>query len=168
MTAVEEQAIDDIELKHQAEEPEGTRPYIVVRVRIPVVDHQQLSDDLLYIVFPRTGCDCVDNGEAYETHNHHLEKLEIMVADERERCHAVVFKGWSRPATVLPFQAVGAEEEEDGHTVMAEERDEMAREQAAGTGDALCQPVDVALEILIFVFLHHRVEPVAVVMKEDT
>ena len=91
-----------------------------------------------------------------------------MVADEGKRCYAVIFKLRPRAPAVLPFKAIGTEEEEDRHTIMAEERDEMAREQAVSASNTLRQPVHIVLEILIFVFFHHGTEPVAIVMKEDT
>ena len=70
-------------------------------------------------------------------------------------------------ATILPFQTESTEEEEDGHTIMSEERDDMNGEERINIGRALRQPVHIMLKILIFVLFDHRAEPVAIVMQED-
>jgi len=50
---------------------------------------------------------------------------------------------------------------------MSEERDDVHGQERIGLRTSLHEPVDIMLEILIFVFLHHGTEPVAVVMQED-
>ena len=67
---------------------------------------------------------------------------------------------------ILHFQAVGAEEEEDGDAVVAEERQQMEGQVLVGRRENMQQPVCIMLEILILVLLDNGVEPVAIVVKE--
>lgn len=43
----------------------------------------------------------------------------------------------------------------------------MGREKPVDVGCALREPVNIVLEKLILIFLHHGVEPVTIVVQED-
>ena len=116
---------------------------------------------------PAVRRDGVDNGEADESDNHHLEQFQEVIADEAP---CIDFRFQARAGlgvAVFSFQTKGTEEEEDGHTIVSEERNDVHRQQGVRMGADLHQPVDVVLGVLIFVLLHHRIKPVAVVMQED-
>ena len=68
---------------------------------------------------------------------------------------------------ILHHQSVCTQKEEHGHTVMAEERQQVDRQVDVGIRQHLCQPVSVALKELILILLNDRTEPVAVVVQED-
>ncbi len=168
MATIKQQAIDDIQLQHQSEKPERPWPDVTVGLVIEIVYHEQLPNDLTYIIMPRASGHGIDYGEADEPHYHHLEQLEIMIAHERHHAHAPRIGSLALAVAVFHLQAVSAEKEKHWHTVVAKERDDMGWEKLVDTGCALCEPVDIVLEILVLVFLHYRVEPVAEVVKKDS
>ena len=57
---------------------------------------------------------------------------------------------------ILQYQSVGTEEEEDGHTVMSEEGEEMEWQTEVGVDQHLIEPIHVMLEVLILVLLDDR------------
>ncbi len=64
-------------------------------------------------------------------------------------------EGWTR--LVFQHQSVGAQEEEYGHSVMSEERQQMNRQVDVGRfAITWQQPVGVVLEVLIFILLDDR------------
>ena len=132
----------------------------MVGVGQQVVHHGQLRHHLRQGVVPAAGGHGVDDGEAHEAHDHHAEQLLPMVRHEAE-------SGGIQRAAILKLQAVGAEEEKHGHAIVAEERHEVGRQQPVGRRHDGRQPVYVVLRERVFVLLHHRTEPVAVVVEEN-
>ena len=106
MTAIEQQAIDHVQLQHQPEEPEGARPDVAVGLVVEIVYHQQLAHYLRYVIVPRARRHGVDDGKADEAHYHHLEQLEIMIAHERRHHHAPPVGGLALAIAVFHLQAV--------------------------------------------------------------
>ena len=80
----EQQTIDDVELKHQSEEPEGTWPYHMVRVGHDVVEHAKLCNDSERRVVPAARRYGIDHGESDKTYHHHLKQFEVMITQEGE------------------------------------------------------------------------------------
>ena len=68
---------------------------------------------------------------------------------------------------ILHHQAVGTEKEEYRHAIVAEERQQMDGQEDVGMDHDAVEPVDIALEKLVFVLFDYRAEPVAVVVHED-
>ena len=80
----------------------------------------------------RTVCDVVEHGEGHESHNHHLEEFQIMIADEAKRLFPVPhrlsvdvdklcrgIKMWL--CFIFQYQSVCAQEEEYWYAIMSEE-----------------------------------------------
>ena len=119
-----------------------------------------------------TRSDVVYHRESYETHEHHLEELQIVIADEAQRLapadapgllparnvvHLSLLVGRKmRLGFILHHQSVCTQEEEYGHSVMTEERQQMDRQVDVGIRHHLQQPVGVVLEELIFILLDNR------------
>ena len=82
VAAVEQKAVNDVELEHQTEEPVGAGPDDVVGIGQEVVEHSQHRHDVEQLVLVGARRDVVEHGERHETHNHHLEELQVVVADE--------------------------------------------------------------------------------------
>ena len=167
MTAVDEQAIDDVELKHQAEEPKGTRPDDTIRVGQDIVEHAEHGNDVEKMVFVGTWGDVVEHGESHESYNHHLEEFQIMIADEAQRLSPVeqllaidsnklrgILQVWL--SLVFQYQSVCTQEEKYRHPIMSEEGDEVEGQVEVGIDHHLIEPIHVVLEILIFVLLDDR------------
>ena len=183
MAAIEQQSIDDVELQHQTEEPVRTRPDDSVGILQHVVEHAQHRYDIQYLIVVRTLRDVVNHRECHETYYHHLEELQIVIADKVERFTPVdasckflaryvihsglLFGREMRFCLVFHHQSVSTQEEEYGHTVMTEEREQMYRQVEVHTDHYLVQPVNIVLKVLILVLLDDRSQPMAVVMHED-
>lgn len=72
-----------------------------------------------------------------------------------------------RFSLVFHHQSVSTQEEKYGHTIMAEEREQVYRQVEVHADHYLVQPVNIVLEVLILVLLDNRSQPMAVVMQED-
>ena len=117
------------------------------------------------------GRDEVEHGERYEAHNHHLKQLFIVKQHEGVEPSPRFRRDDGRQhGAILIFhhQPIGAEKQEDRHTIMTKERQHMQRQQRIGVGDGAQKVAHVGAEKLVFVFFHHRIEPMAIVMHEDT
>ena len=183
MAAIEQQTIDDVELQHQTEEPVWTRPDDVIRILQHIVEHAQHRYDIQRLIVVRTLRDVVNHRECHETCYHHLEELQIVIADKVERFAPVdasckflardavhsglLFGREMRFSLIFHHQSVSTQEEEYGHTVMAEEREQVHRQVEVHADHYLVQPVNIVLKVLILVLLDDRSQPMAVVMHED-
>ena len=119
-----------------------------------------------------TRSDVVYHRESDETHDHHLEELQIVIANEAQRLapadtpgllparnvvHLSLLVGRKmRLGFILHHQSVCTQEEEYGHSVMTEERQQMDRQVDVGIRHHLQQPVGVVMEELIFILLDNR------------
>ena len=132
VATVDEEAVNDVELQHQTEEPEWTGPDDAVGIGQYVVEHAQHGDDVERLIVMRPGSEVVEHGKCDEPHNHHLEELEVVIAYESQSftqigqvtaCDAeslcALCEAWTR--LVFQHQSVGAEEEKYGHSIMSEE-----------------------------------------------
>ena len=165
-TAVEQQPIDGIELQHEPEKPVRAGPDDLVGTGQQIVEHAQHGHDVEEGVVVWAAGDVVCHRESDETDNHHLEKFQIVPADEGDGGRLSAAGCRLLVDAILHFQAVGAEEEEDGDAVVAEERQQMEGQLLVGRRENMQQPVCIMLEILILVLLDNGVEPVAIVVKE--
>lgn len=68
---------------------------------------------------------------------------------------------------VFQYQSVCTEEEEYWHPIMSEEGYEVEGQVEVGIGHHLIEPIHVVLEILVFVLLDDRTEPMAIVVQEN-
>ena len=89
MAAIDEEAIDDIELQHQTKEPEGTWPNDVVGFWQYIVEHAEHRHDVEEVILVCSRRDGIEHRESHESHNHHLEELQIMITDELQRLSPV-------------------------------------------------------------------------------
>ena len=183
MAAIEQQSIDDVKLQHQTKEPVRTRPDDVIRIWQYIIEHAQHRNDVERCIVVRARRDKVEHRECYETYYHHLEELQIVIADKVERFAPVdasckflardavhsglLFGREMRFSLVFHHQSVSTQKEEYGHTVMAEEREQVYRQVEVHADHYLVQPVNIVLEVLILVLLDNRSQPMAVVMQED-
>ena len=67
---------------------------------------------------------------------------------------------------VLAHQSVSAEEEEDGHAIVAKEREQVDRQTAIRVAEHLMEDIHVVLVVGVLVLLDNRPEPVAVVVQD--
>ncbi len=109
-----------------------------------VVEHAQHRNDIERCIVVRTVRDEVDHRECHETYYHHLEELQIVIADKVERFAPVdvpvsllardvvhsglLFGREMRFSLIFHHQSVSTQEEEYGHTVMTEEREQVHRQ----------------------------------------
>ena len=172
VAAIEQQSIYDVKLQHQTEKPVRAWPDDVVGVGQYIVKHTQHRYDAQHLVMAWTRSDVVYHRESDETHDHHLEELQIVIADEAQRfapadtpgllparnaVHLSLLVGRKmRLGFILHHQSVRTQEEEYGHSVMTEERQQMDRQVDVGIRHHLQQPVGVVLEELIFILLDNR------------
>ena len=172
VAAIEQQSIYDVKLQHQTEKPVRSWPDDVVGVGQYIVKHTQHRYDAQHLVMAWTRSDVIYHRESDETHDHHLEELQIVIADEAQRfapadapgllparnaVHLSLLVGRKmRLGFILHHQSVCTQEEEYGHSVMAEERQQMDRQVDVGIRHHLQQPVGVVLEELIFILLDNR------------
>ena len=165
MAAVEKKPVNNVELQHQAEKPVWSGPNHLVGRRHEVVDHEQLGDDMRCSVVVGAGRNGINHRESNEAHNHHLEELEEVNAYKR---HASRVRCVVRTALVFAIKAIGTEEKEHRHTVMAEEREQMHGQKTVCMSNGAVQSVDVIGEKLIFVLAHYAPKPMAIVVHEDS
>ena len=172
VAAVEQHAVDDVELHHQPEEPVGTRPddavamaHDAVGIFQQVVEQSQLCHDVEQLVAVAARRDGVDQHEQRKADNHHAEQLHEVRAQELQALSAESLQ--SRPHLVFHHQPVGTQEEEHGHAVVAEERQQVERQVPVGRRQDATQSAGVVLVEEVFVFANDARQPVAVVMQHD-
>ena len=105
--------------------------------------------------------DGIYHQEKHKAHDQHPQQLQIMKAQESHSSNVIV------STFVFHHQAEAAEEEEYRHTVMAEVREQMHRQQFVGVRQHLPETVVVHLLIHILVLLHNLADEVAVVVQHD-
>src|SRR3712207_290319 len=120
---------------------------------------------------PRLWGNGIDHRECHEAYYHHLKEFKVMIAHKSPHrgaaCPLRPCRSRLLRQLVLTHKPKGTKKQEHGHAVMAEEGDEVKRQQCIGRRQHLLQPVYVMLPVGVLVFLHYGVEPMAIVMQED-
>ena len=130
-----------------------------------VVEQSQLCHDVEQLVAVAARRDGVDQHEQRKADDHHAEQLHEVGAQELQALSAKSLQ--SRPHLVLHHQPVGTQEEEHGHAVVAEERQQVERQVPVGRRQDATQSAGVVLVEEVFVFANDARQPVAVVMQHD-
>ena len=126
MATIKQQTVHNVELKHQPEEPERAGPDVAIRSRKKIIKHAKLPYNLHKGIMPRGCSDGVDDDKGYKSCNHHLEKLQEMVARKTVNTQAWRFcirLQWCQ--SILHFKAKSTQKQENGHAIMAEKGKQM-------------------------------------------
>ncbi len=173
--AIEQEAIDDVELHHQSEEPIDARPDDLVGLWQHINIHQQLGDDIVPMEGEAARGDGINHDEQHKAHNEHPQEFQIMIAEEGERINGSgrvilsrIMALSPRFILILPDKAIAAEKEEHRHAVVPEERKQMHGQELIGMDERLPQTINTLIEELILVLLHDTLDVVAVVMQHDS
>ena len=168
VTAVEQQSVNDVELQHQAEEPERPRPDNFVGGGQQVVHHQQLCGHIHEAIVVGAGGEVVYHEECGIAHKHHdPEFAEVLLHEGPGTIEIVDASDVSRAAFIFHHQSVGTQKQKQGHPIVAEERENMHGPEGIEIGQCPCNGFGIPAEELVFVFFDYWREPVTIVMQED-
>ena len=159
--SVDEEAVNDVKLQHEAEKPVWSGLDNVVWVGQYVYVHKQLRQHApCRIAVVTVRMQVADYGERHVAEEHKPQQLEVMIAHERHRTHPF----W-RALLVLADKAEAAYEQEHRHAVMPEERHNVYKQVMVGRHQPVPQHHRLRQSERIFVLLDGEAEEMAVVMK---
>ena len=103
---------------------------------------------------------CIYGDKEHKAHHHHAKQFKIMAKQEFARRHL--------DALILFEKAVSAKEKEHGHTVMAEERQQVHGQLRIGMHQGMVYARYVFGVKGVLVLLNYRPKPMAIVVQEYT